>query len=152
MTHTPLSIIVPVLNEAKQLPGLCDSLGRQQGVVFDVTLCDGGSRDATHEVAKQLAASLPFPVTLIDAARGRGSQMNAGARFVRGEWLLFLHVDSRFEDPHALILALAAMQREHQLNAGKAAGHFPLRFARTNDMRPRPGSTWRGACMATRGC
>jgi rSAM/selenodomain-associated transferase 2 len=33
-------------------------------------------------------------MTVIQAQRGRGRQMNAGAALARGEWLLFLHADS----------------------------------------------------------
>jgi len=131
MTTDHLSVIVPLLNEELLLPRLLDNLASQQGCIFDVVLCDAGSTDATRDVAKQLAEALPFPVMLIDAPRGRGTQMNVGARSSRGEWLLFLHVDSSFEDPQALSLALATMQRERRLSSGRVAGHFPIRFART---------------------
>jgi hypothetical protein len=62
--------------------------------------------------------------------RGRGAQMNGGARMARHEWLLFLHADSELRDPQLLAQALTAMQDEPP----HGAGHFPLRF-----MRTRPG-------------
>ena len=55
---------------------------------------DGGSTDGTAETAR---AALPEAV-VIDAARGRAAQMNAGAARATGEILLFLHADTRLPD------------------------------------------------------
>ena len=84
-----LSIIIPTLNEAEgiaaQLAGL--SLLRQRG--HEVIVADGGSHDGTAELAR------PRADAVIDAPRGRATQMNAGAACARGEVLLFLHADTR---------------------------------------------------------
>lgn len=81
-------------------------------------------RDAVHDV---LAATegLPADRAWLLADRGRATQMNAGARASRGDWLWFLHADSRFDDTHA---ALAALQRTASRNPA-AIGYFDLRFA-----------------------
>jgi glycosyltransferase involved in cell wall biosynthesis len=50
---------------------------------------DGGSCDAT----RQVAACFPH-VRVLTAPRGRGAQMNAGARIARGDLLVFLHADT----------------------------------------------------------
>jgi rSAM/selenodomain-associated transferase 2 len=81
--------VVPALDEAA---GLGEHLGALQALRregCEVVVVDGGSRDATAEVARPLADAV------LVARRGRGTQLNAGARAARGEWLLFLHADTR---------------------------------------------------------
>lgn len=87
-----LSIIVPVLNEAENLPALLAHLEswREQGC--EVLFVDGGSDDGSQD--RVLAAGF----SLIEAPRGRASQMNAGAAQASGDLLLFLHADSRLPD------------------------------------------------------
>jgi rSAM/selenodomain-associated transferase 2 len=87
-----LAIIVPVLDEAAQIESCLTALIelRQRGAC--VIVVDGGSRDATV----QLAA--PLCDRVVSAPRGRALQMNAGARCdqARGaDALLFLHADAR---------------------------------------------------------
>ena len=86
-----VSIIIPTLNEATTMRDLAASLGRLRGE-FEVIVCDGGSADATVEVARQCG------LRVIEAPRGRGAQMNAGARLAIGETLLFLHADTRLPE------------------------------------------------------
>ncbi|MBI1834499.1 MAG: TIGR04283 family arsenosugar biosynthesis glycosyltransferase [Burkholderiales bacterium] len=83
-----LSIIVPVLNEATQLPHLLESLIPLVRNQHEVIIVDGGSKDGTP----QLATCLGF--TVIHAERGRARQMNAGAQQAHGDVLLFLHADT----------------------------------------------------------
>jgi rSAM/selenodomain-associated transferase 2 len=52
---------------------------------------DGGSTDGTAAAAAVAAAS---GARVIQAPRGRGIQLGAGAAAVRGDWLLFLHGDT----------------------------------------------------------
>ncbi len=83
-----LSIVIPVLDEASSIR---DSLARLQPLRSrgaEVLVVDGGSADATREIARPLADAL------IEAPRGRAVQMNAGARASRGDLLLFLHADT----------------------------------------------------------
>jgi rSAM/selenodomain-associated transferase 2 len=92
-----ISIIVPTLNEAATMRDLAAAMGRLRGE-FEVIVCDGGSADATVETARQCG------LRVIEAPRGRGPQMNAGARLAKGETLLFLHADTRLpEDALALV-------------------------------------------------
>ncbi len=126
-TTPRLSVIIPTVNEAQTLPPLLADLGRQQGPTFEIIVGDGGSIDATREVVE--AAGARF----VAARRGRGAQMNAAVATARGEYLLFLHADSRLAEPDLLAGAVAALQRAAEADA-HVAGHFPLRFIRT-----RPG-------------
>lgn len=81
-----VSVVIPVLSEAENLKSILPLVIREHpGKILAV---DGESQDDTLAVAES------FGVRVIRAARGRGSQMNAGARAATGEFLLFLHADT----------------------------------------------------------
>ena len=84
-----ISVVVPVLNEARRLPALLDRLARETAA-HEVIVVDGGSQDGSAEIARHKGARL------LRSAAGRGRQLCAGAAAARGETLLFLHADSRF--------------------------------------------------------
>ncbi len=92
-----ISVIIPTLNEALALPATLARVATQR-VAHEVIVADGGSIDDTQAVVRRAGARW------ITSARGRGAQMNAGARHAvcsQGEWLLFLHADTLLP-PHAL--------------------------------------------------
>jgi rSAM/selenodomain-associated transferase 2 len=126
-----LSVIIPTLNEAQALPALLDDLRSQRDISLQVIVADGGSTDGTPALA---AGAM-----VVTAPRGRGAQMNAGARVATASTLLFLHADSRLEHPRQLREGLDALQsRGHgPLPQGPLpqAGHWPLRFTRTQPGR-----------------
>ncbi len=122
--QTLLSIIIPTLNEADHLPELLDDLKKQQNISLEIIVGDGGSSDATRIVTEACGADF------VSARRGRGAQMNAAAGLASGDYFLFLHSDSRIEDPCLLSDAVRAMT--HELRGhDRIAGHFCLRFMRT---------------------
>ena len=125
-----LSVIVPVLNEAGEIAELFATLEAQRGISFEVILCDGGSADSTQQHAGELAGSCPHPVHFIRTPRGRGCQMNAGARCARTDVLLFLHADSRFSEPDALSSAVRAFREQTQTSTAPVAARFALNFRR----------------------
>ncbi|PKP83448.1 MAG: glycosyl transferase [Alphaproteobacteria bacterium HGW-Alphaproteobacteria-18] len=86
----PLSIIIPTLNAAADLPLCLEGLmaGLEAGLIREVIVVDGGSVDATARIAGAAGA------TLVESAPGRARQLIAGAAAARGEWLLFLHADT----------------------------------------------------------
>ena len=84
----PLGVVVPTLDSAARLGRCLDALDRGDALVGDVVIADGGSRDATREIAVQYGARV------IDAPSGRGAQLAAGATLVTAPWLLFLHADT----------------------------------------------------------
>ena len=89
MTASRLSIVVPVLQEVGEVGRFARHLAAVAPGV-EVVLVDGGSTDGT--VAAARAAGLRV---VEDVGTGRALQMNAGASLVRGDHLLFLHVDTR---------------------------------------------------------
>lgn len=109
------SIVVPVFNEAQVLPGLLAHLKALEEEGAEVILVDGGSQDATVQLAQQSG----FRVVV--APKGRAAQMNAGASHSTGEILLFLHADTRLP-PHALALL------RKRLHAPQVWGRFDVRI------------------------
>jgi rSAM/selenodomain-associated transferase 2 len=89
-----ISVVVPTRNSEASLPTTLASLvtAAVDGLVREVIIVDGGSSDGTAGIADQTGARL------IVSARGRGSQLAAGARAARFPWLLFLHADTALED------------------------------------------------------
>ncbi|MDF1553395.1 MAG: glycosyltransferase [Deferrisomatales bacterium] len=127
-----LTVVVPVLDEAKHLPSLLRSLAAQQGLGFEVVLADGGSADGSPAAAAREAELLGLDLHIVVAPPGRARQLNAGAAAARAPELLFLHADSGLPDPHQLARSLASLRRERSLRGHhRVAGHFGLRFARS---------------------
>jgi rSAM/selenodomain-associated transferase 2 len=87
-SHMTISFIIPALNEAAVISRALSSLQPLRAAGHEVILVDGGSEDAT------VSLSGPFLDRLIRSPRGRGRQMNAGARVALGEIFLFLHADT----------------------------------------------------------
>ena len=119
-----LSIIIPTLNEAENLPALLDDLRKQQDISLEVIIGDGGSSDTTRSAADAYGASF------VAAGRGRGAQMNAAAGLASGVFLLFLHADSRIDDPALLTTAVHVLSSK-AVRHNRVAGHFSLRFIRS---------------------
>lgn len=84
-----LSIIVPTLNEAAGIGAALGALAPLRGRGHELIVVDGGSTDATVALARSHADRV------LETARGRARQMNAGAHAARGEIVLFLHADTR---------------------------------------------------------
>jgi rSAM/selenodomain-associated transferase 2 len=111
-----LGIVVPALDEAANLARLLPDLRRARPDA-EIIVVDGGSRDGTAEVVRGQAG-----VRLIESARGRARQMNAGARQVGGDVLLFLHADTRL--PDGAIDAIAGALADPAV----VGGRFDVRF------------------------
>ena len=85
-----LSIIIPTLNESKNLPLLLSDL--QEIDNSEILIIDSASTDKTRDIA--LINGTRFYKT---HKKNRGLQLNYGAKKAKGEWLLFLHADSRLK-------------------------------------------------------
>lgn len=98
-----LSIVIPTLNEAA---GVEQNI--QQASVLrphEVIVADGQSDDGTGDLARSAGA------VVVTCERGRGRQLNAGARAATGDVLLFLHADCWLE-PQASRQIEAALRNE----------------------------------------
>ena len=84
-----ISIIIPTINEAKNLPLLLSDLliTYKEG---EIIIVDCGSEDRTIDVAKIYGAKV-----YRSKEKNRGLQLDIGAKNSKGEWLIFLHADTR---------------------------------------------------------
>ena len=83
------SVVVPVLNDASALQRLIADLRRHRGL--RIVVVDGGSSDDSLQVASAADAVHSAPL-------GRGRQLRLGAERADGDWLWFLHADSRVSE------------------------------------------------------
>ena len=83
-----ISIIVPVLNEAKNLPRIFQQLQLFRELNHEVIVVDGGSVD------NSLALSYKGADVVLSSVPGRAVQMNNGAAVASGDVFLFLHADT----------------------------------------------------------
>jgi rSAM/selenodomain-associated transferase 2 len=116
-----LSIVLPALNEAAAIAPALARL-RAQAPQAELLVVDGGSTDGTPALAAPHARVLA-------SAPGRARQLNLGARESRGDWLLFLHVDTALPDGFPRELERAARR-------GCEAGAFRLRIAGRHPLLP----------------
>ena len=82
-----LSVVIPVLDEARGIGDRLTELRALPGI-DEIVVVDGGSRDGTVDIARRIPG-----VCVLEAPRGRGPQMNAGASAAAGDVLLFLHAE-----------------------------------------------------------
>ena len=107
-----LAIVIPTLDEE---PRLRDSLPRALAIGDQVCVSDGGSGDASVDVARSLGARV------VCGAPGRGPQLNRGARATEGDVLLFLHADTRLPEG-------AGDRIRERVAGGAVGGGFLVRF------------------------
>ena len=84
-----ISIIIPTINEANNLPLLLSDLLTtfKEG---EIIIVDCGSEDRTIDVAKIYGAKV-----YRSKEKNRGLQLDIGAKNSKGDWLIFLHADTR---------------------------------------------------------
>jgi rSAM/selenodomain-associated transferase 2 len=99
-----LSVVIAALNEAEYIEAALRALAPLRRAGCEVIVVDGGSTDATRELAE------PLCDRMVLGTRGRAVQMNTGARHASGDALLFLHADTRLP-PHSDALVRSALQK-----------------------------------------
>ena len=108
-TARKISIIIPILNEAKILEKTLSQLQLEQEY-HELIIVDGGSTDGSIRIAEKYGK-------VLTSERGRARQLNIGAAAATGDILLFLHADIWLESG-----ALAAV--ETALSSGYIGGGF----------------------------
>lgn len=108
-----LSIIIPTWQEA---PLIRDTVQCAWRIGDEVIVVDGGSRDGTAMLAEAAGARVVL------APKGRGRQLQTGAKAATGDILLFLHADVRLP-PAARTAILGALSAPEVIG-----GNFLIRF------------------------
>lgn len=92
--RAPISVMVPTLNVEQHLGKCLASLmeGLEAGLIRELIVSDGGSTDATVEIAKAWGAEV------IEGAASRGGQLARACDTAQGQWLLVLHADTCLSD------------------------------------------------------
>jgi rSAM/selenodomain-associated transferase 2 len=96
---------MPALDEQEGIVRALEALAPARSSGAEVIVVDGGSRDATRELA------VPLADRVLEAPRGRARQMNAGAALAGAPVLLFLHADTRLP-AHAVARVIDALEGE----------------------------------------
>jgi len=84
------AVVVPALDEAARIGACLRSIGREAA---EIVVVDGGSKDATAAKAMEVPG-----VRVLPSPRGRGVQLDRGARATSAPRLLFLHADCRLPE------------------------------------------------------
>jgi rSAM/selenodomain-associated transferase 2 len=112
LSRATVAILIPALDEEDNLRRLLPDLVLRAD---EVVVADGGSRDRTVEVARELGARV------VVGPAGRGRQLNRAAEASRSDVLLCLHADTRLPGD--------ALDRVRRAVAdGAVGGGFLVRF------------------------
>jgi glycosyltransferase involved in cell wall biosynthesis len=98
-----VSVIIPTLNEARNLPHVLPFIPDD---VHEVILVDGRSTDDTEEVARRL---LPHVRIVHEPRKGKGVALRTGMRAARGEILVLMDADGS-TDPREIPRFVAALR------------------------------------------
>jgi len=90
-----ISIIIPILNEEKNIISLLEHLEQHSSKnnSFELLIVDGGSTDGSIIKIENYVKN-HHHIALISSERGRAKQMNRGRLQANGAILYFLHADS----------------------------------------------------------
>lgn len=115
--RAPISVVIPVLNAGDVLAGCAAALMEavEMGLIRELIVSDGGSNDATRQIAEEIGA------LWVSGAPSRGGQLRRGCAVAKGEWILALHADTQLQAGWSDVAA-AHLQRSE-------AGYFKLAFA-----------------------
>jgi len=93
-----LSVIIPTLNEAGELP---ETLKRARAIpeVKEIIVVDAGSTDDTRAIARE------HNCIVIESEPSRGKQLRLGAQQASGDVVLFLHADTWLPENAGVVIA-----------------------------------------------
>lgn len=114
-----ISIIIPVLNEEKNIEKLLQNIQGLQGEK-EIIVVDGNSEDKTVSIASKYAK-------VVISEKGRSNQMNAGAKEANGDILWFVHSDSIMNKSSVALI-------EKSIKEGNIGGGFSIYFYDFNSL------------------
>jgi glycosyltransferase involved in cell wall biosynthesis len=97
-----VSVVIPTLNEAGNLPHVLPDL---PDIVSEVVLVDGGSKDSTIEVAKELRSDIRI---FRQTGKGKGNALAEGFAASTGDIIVMMDADGS-HDPHEILLFIDAL-------------------------------------------
>lgn len=130
-----LSLIIPVYNEAKNLPILYDSIQetlKANKSIWEVIFVDDGSRDNSFDVLKSLVEKDPEHVRVVAFRRnfGQTAAITAGIDYAHGETIVLLDADLQ-NDPADIPMLLAKLDEGYDLVSGWRKDRKDNRLTRT---------------------
>ena len=152
MTAARVSVVIPTLNEADNLPHVFE---RMPPEVAEVVLVDGKSTDGTVEVAKSLR---PDIVVVNQTGKGKGNALAAGFWAATGDIIVMLDADGSTDPAEipryvAALLAGADFAKGSRFIAGggsadittiRRIGNWFRGVGRIRSWAPREYVAWRG--------
>lgn len=106
-----VSVVIPTLNEAKNLAWL---LPRLPDWLHEVIIVDGFSTDGTVEVARELLFSVKI---VLERKRGKGAALRAGFEAATGDIIVSVDADGSM-DPREIIMFVGALMSGADLVKG----------------------------------
>jgi glycosyltransferase involved in cell wall biosynthesis len=97
-----ISVIIPTMNEAKNLPHILPYL---PNIVSEVIIVDGHSKDNTIQVAKELR---PDAHIVIQTGKGKGNALTEGFAASTGDIIVMMDADGS-NDPQEILLFVDAL-------------------------------------------
>jgi dolichol-phosphate mannosyltransferase len=131
-----LSVVVPTLNEAKNLEHLCRRIARalRGSVSYEVIVVDDASTDGTADLAESLSSRLPVRVLRRPAKFGLANAVLDGFKAAKGRFLAVMDADLQHDPAILPKLVLALGENEIAVGSryafqGKTCGWSILREA-----------------------
>lgn len=118
-----VSVVIPTLNEAKNLPHVLPLI---PSWVYEVIIVDGRSTDGTVDVARQLRSDIRI---IKEHREGKGAALRAGFAAAKGDIIAMLDADGSM-NPKEIILFVAALMA----GADFAKGSRFIQGGGTSDM------------------
>ena len=112
MTHSLISVIVPVYNAGRFLGETLDALSRQSHKELEILCVDDGSTDDSSDIIKSHIEKDPRIKYIYQANAGPGAARNKGIELANGKYIAFQDSDDLLH-PEALACLAEAAEKNH---------------------------------------